>query len=299
MFKEFYCLKNVELKSYTTIKIGGKADFIIFPKNIKELIKILKIIKKNNLKYIFLGNGSNILFDSDGFGGVVISLKYFNKISLKKSKSVIQNFEFVRAGAGVNLFALNKFCCDNGLSGLEWSYGIPASLGGLVFMNGGSFGHEICEFVDSLVIFDLEIEKVVYLDRDQINFEYRTSNLKKCVVLSVVLKLKIDKKENVQKQMNEYFKQKKEIQPYDKFSLGSVFKIIFKDEPIYPAKLIDNLGLKGVKIGGAEISTKHAGFIINSGDATSKDVLDLIELIKKRVSQYGVELQEEIIVCKK
>jgi len=145
----------------------------------------------------------------------------------------------------------------------------------------------------------LEIEKVVYLDRDQINFEYRTSNLKKCVVLSVVLKLKIDKKENVQKQMNEYFKQKKEIQPYDKFSLGSVFKIIFKDEPIYPAKLIDNLGLKGVKIGGAEISTKHAGFIINSGDATSKDVLDLIELIKKRVSQYGVELQEEIIVCKK
>lgn len=276
--------ENVDLSNYSTMKVGGVGKVIYFPKNHFELIEILENI--GDEKFFILGNGSNILFRDEGYDGTLISLKCFDKIKILD--------DHIWCGAGVNLFKLNQILMKNGKSALEWSYGIPGTLGGLVYMNGGSFVSEICDFVDEIVV--LEDKKVKKIARKDIKFEYRSSNLKNCVILWVRLHTRNDTSENVQHKMNYFLQQKRDKQPCDLPSLGSVFKIIFGDETIYPAKLIDNLGLKGVKIGGAEISKKHAGFIVNSSSATSQDILDLIEFVEKKVGEKGVVLEREIIV---
>lgn len=288
MFEEFEKKDNVSLKNYSTIKIGGNAKVIVFPKNINELIEILKIIKKNKQKYIILGNGSNILFPDKFFEGVVVSLKNINHIE-KKGK-------FVYVGAGVNLFALNISLANFGLSGLEWSYGIPASMGGFVIMNGGCFEHEIGEFVEELLV--LRDEKLEILKRENLLFEYRNSNLRKekYIVLSVKLRLFKEKTQKIREKMQFFYDKKKNSQPCDLPSLGSVFKRIDAKETIYPAKIIDNLGLKGVRINGAEISKKHAGFIVNVGGATCQDVVRLVKLVEEKLAQVGVFPEREIIV---
>lgn len=284
MFDEFESIKNAKLSNYSTVKIGGVASCILFPKNYLEIIKILKIIKKNQLKCIILGNGSNVLFSDNYFSGIIISLKNFNKIKVCKN--------MVRIGAGANLFYINHKLAECGLSGLEWSYGIPATMGGFVFMNGGCFGHEVSELVEEVVA--IKDDKVVRFRKENLKFSYRKSNLEDCVILNVKLRLKQDIKENILKNMNDYYTLKKQTQPCDRPSLGSVFKRVLENEIIYPAKLIDNLGLKGVKIGGAEVSTKHAGFIINSGGATASDFKKLIKLLQTELKKVGVEPELEI-----
>lgn len=286
MFEEFECKEKIKLCNFSTVKIGGEADYIIFPKNVLELQKILKIIKKNHLKYFILGNGSNILFSDRGYRGVLISLKHFNRISRYGT--------CVRVGAGCNLFALNLKLKEFGLSGLEWSYGIPASLGGLLRMNGGSFGHEICEFVEEVVV--LDDGKVKRLKREEIEFYYRYSSLQKYIILSAKLRFFPEKSEEIAKNMQISLEKKKNSQPMEAASLGSVFKLIHGKETVYPAKIIDNMGLKGVKIGGAEVSTKHAGFIINKGNATSADFVALIELLEEKLKSVGVFAEREIII---
>ncbi|MGN1200674.1 MAG: UDP-N-acetylmuramate dehydrogenase [Candidatus Caccovivens sp.] len=286
MFDEFEYKKNEKLSNYSTVKIGGMADYIIFPKNILEIKKILKIIKKNNLKYFILGNGSNVLFSDEGYRGVIISLKKINNIK--------RYGDCVRVGAGCNLFALNLKLKEMGLSGFEWSFGIPATLGGMLYMNGGSFGHEICEFVQEVVI--LQDDKIKRLKKEQLEFGYRKSSLQNCIILSAKLQFFPQKSEEIAKNMQENLNKKKNTQPMDFPSLGSVFKIIKTEPPIYPAKIIDNLGLKGVKIGGAEVSTKHAGFIINAGGAKSADFVALMMFLKQKLAQNGIEVESEIIV---
>lgn len=288
MFDEFEKKENVDLKDYSTIKIGGMAKIIVFPRDINELQKILKIIKKNNQKYIIFGNGSNILFSDKYFDGVVVSLKNINHIE-KKGKNVY-------VGAGVNLFSLNMTLADIGLSGLEWSYGIPASMGGFVIMNGGCFEHEIGQFVEEVLV--LKDDKLEILKKENLSFEYRNSSLKKekYIVLSVKLQLFKEKTQKIREKMQFFYDKKKISQPCEMPSLGSVFKRIVGEETIYPAKIIDNLGLKGVRINGAEISKKHAGFIVNVGGATCQDVLSLIKFVEERLSQVGVFPEREIIV---
>jgi len=286
MFSEFENKKNVLLSNYSTVKIGGVANCIVFPKNYLEIKKILKIIKKNQLKYIFLGNGSNILFPDNYFSGIIISLKHFNRIKIDKN--------CVRVGAGVNLFYLNHKLADVGLTGLEWSYGIPASFGGFVFMNGGCFGHEVIEFIEDVVV--LQNGTVKRLKKADLHFSYRNSNLKDCVILSAKIKLRNADKNYVLENMSYYYMMKQNSQPCDMPSLGSVFKRVMGEEVVYPAKLIDNLGLKGVKIGGAEVSQKHAGFIINSGNATAEDFRKLITLLREEMSKLGVFPELEIYV---
>lgn len=285
MFKKFDHIENADLSNFSTMRTGGKAKYIVFPKNSKELIKIIKIIKKNNFNYHIFGNGSNILFSDDGYDGVLINLKHFNSISIYG--------EMVYVGAGVNLFYLNQFLQKNGLSGIEWSYGIPATIGGLVAGNGGCFGHEICDYIDEVII--LRDEKVITLTRNEITFNYRSCDLKgKCIILNVKLKLKFENHDVIKSKMLNFLEEKREKQPCEFPSLGSVFKRVITEEIIYPAKLIDNLGLKGVKIGGAEVSKKHAGFIVNCGNATSKDVLDLIKFLEEKLSKIGVNVEREI-----
>lgn len=298
MFEEFEVKKNELLANYSTVKIGGKAEYIIFPKNYLEIKKIIKICKKNNKKYCILGNGSNILFDDSGFDGVLINLKHFNKVKLLDSQNNASDTKKVFVGAGINLFALNQKLKTLGLSGLEWSYGIPATLGGLLVMNGGSFEHEICEFVDKVFVFDGE--KYDVLKRSELEFSYRHSSLKdRFVVLGAILNLKEEKCEVIQQKMQNFFESKKAAQSCDFPSLGSVFKRFQKNgEMVYPAKIIDNMGLKGVIIGRAQISPKHAGFIVNLGGATSGDFLKLIELVEEKFAEIGLKAEREIIILR-
>ena len=289
MFNNFECLKNKYLKHFSTIKIGGKADFIVFPHNFLELKNIFKIIKNKKLNYFILGNGSNTLFDDKGFRGVVISLKYFDKIFMKEN--------FVWAGAGIKTFALNIKLKNFGLSGFEWSYGIPASLGGMIVSNAGCFEHDMSEIVEEVLVFDGERFKK--LKASQIKFEYRNSNLRKFVVLYAKLKLKKDTPKNIFERMNFYLNKKRESQPCGLPSVGSVFKVVQTEPKIYPAKLIDNLGLKGVKINGIEISQKHAGFFVNLGGGTSEDFFKLFEFVKKKLLiETGVNVESEIVFLK-
>lgn len=284
MFNNFDIIKNADLSNFSTIKIGGKAKYVIFPKSVSELKKILKIAKNNNIKTQIIGNGSNILFDDNGFDGAILHLKNFDKIEFFDKYAVI--------GAGVNLFKLNLVLKEQGLSGIEWSFGIPASIGGFVFMNGGCFGHEICEFVEEIKV--LKNDRIVTLNRKKIDFGYRFSNIDG-IILQVKLKLKKDDCKNIERKMLEFLKKKRDTQPCDMPSLGSVFKrISSRDGRVLPAKMIDTLGLKGVKIGRAEISTKHAGFIVNLGGATADDVKKLISLVENKFAEYGVFVEKEI-----
>lgn len=288
MFKGIEFIEDVDLKRWSTVKIGGFAKYIVFPKNHLEIEKIIKICKKNNKKYYILGNGSNILFDDAGFDGVLINLKYFQKIKVCATQKVY-------VGAGVKLFSLNLKLKDFGFSGLEWSYGIPATLGGLIVMNGGSFGHEICEFVDRVLVFDGKKLKV--LKREEIDFAYRHSSLLgQYIVLGAWLKLEKESSCEIGKRLDNFFERKKASQPYELPSLGSVFKQIHNgEEIIYPAKMIDKMGLKGVTIGRAQISEKHAGFIVNVGNATSEDFLKLVNLVEKEFFKLGLHVDREII----
>lgn len=276
--------ENINLAQYSTMKTGGIGKIVYFPKTHLEVLQILKSYGEENC--FILGNGSNVLFPDKNFNKILISLKYFDKFKVCDSVVIV--------GAGLNLFKLNNLLYQNNLSGLEWSFGIPGTIGGLVYMNGGSFGSEICQFVKEILV--IEDQKLKCIKREDINFEYRSSNLKNAIILQIKLCLTKSNKETILKNMTNFYNIKKEKQPCDLPSLGSVFKINFDKEIVYPAKLIDNLGLKGVKIGGAEISQKHAGFIVNSNHATSKDVLDLVEFVEQKAKENGVTLKREIIV---
>jgi len=292
MFENYEKIENADLKKFSTMKTGGKAKFLISPKNHLEIFEILEICKQNSLKFNVVGNGSNILFSDNGFDGVLISLKNFNRISilnLNKSKSKV----CVRVGAGVNLFALNLKLQKEGLSGLEFSYGIPATLGGFLVMNGGCFGHEISEFVEEVVV--IENSKLKKMTKEECMFSYRNSNLKDKIVLEAKLSLEIGNCDEILINMNNFFEKKRTSQPCDMPSLGSVFKRIEGEETIFPAKIIDEMGLKGFHIGDAEISKKHAGFIVNKGNATSSEISQLIEFLEKMFKSKGIQVEKEII----
>jgi len=279
--------ENESLKEHTTFKIGGDAKYYAEPKNIKELKKLLEICKSTNMRYFIIGNGSNLLASDNGFDGLIIALKNFNDMKIQKNKG----FESVCVGAGINLFLLNKNLANNGISGLEWSYGIPGTLGGAIKMNAGAFNHCIFEFLEELtVIKNGKLKKI-----NNLKAEYRNSFLIDEIVISAKLKLKSGNMHDILNKMNEYLSIRREKQPYNLPSAGSVFK---RNADIIPAKIIDDLGLKGLRMGGAMVSTKHAGFIVNVDNAKSEDVNKLINLIKKIAAYNGFLFEEEIIYLK-
>lgn len=278
MFENVEKIEKADLKNFNTFKIGGKGT-ILFPKNVFELKRTIKECKNNKLKYLILGNGSNLLFPDYDLDTVLISLKNFNKISKKEN--------FVYFEAGVNMFSLNKFCLENSLTNLEWSFGLPASFGGLVYMNGGAYEHTIFDYIRRVKV--LNDNKVVWLKKNDIQFTYRKSNIEGIILGGEIILNKSDKK-TVENKQKYYFECRKSTQPLNYPSAGSIFK---RKNDIIPAKLIDSFNLKGVRIGGAEISKKHAGFIVNVDNAKSIDVRALIDYIKNKV---GIDLEEEIII---
>ena len=283
MFDKIECIENELLKNHTSFKIGGPCKFFVCPKNISELKKALSICKRNNLNYFILGNGTNLLVDDKGFDGVIISLKHFNKTKIRK----YAGFTIVSLGPGVNLFNLNKTLLKSQISGLEWSYGIPGSVGGAVKMNAGAYEGQISDF----------LYEIKYLKNGKVhcqkNFkgDYR-KGFDDGIILNVKFKLKKGNMVEIEEKMNNHLNLRKLNQPYDKPSAGSVFK---RSNEIIPSKLIDEFGLKGMRIGDAMISKKHAGFIVNLGNATSEDVLKLIKLIKLIFKSQKIDLEEEII----
>ena len=282
MFEYVEKIENADLKNYCTFKIGARGT-ILFPKNLADLKKVIKDCENSHLPYFILGNGSNLLFPDHDLKSVLISLKKFDKIKILRSTSTSAK---VYVEAGTNLFSLHNFCALNSLTGLEWSYGIPASFGGLIYMNGGAYGSEIANFVLRVKV--LSGGKVRWLRRKDINFQHRKSNIDG-IILGAEIKLTNGEKNEILKLQKQYLENRKHSQPLDKPSAGSVFK----RGKLLPAKIIDEFSLKGSKIGGAEISQKHAGFIVNIGSAKSADVRALISFIKQKT---GINFEEEIII---
>ena len=281
-------IENEPMKNHTTFKTGGNARVFICPESEEQLSEILKLIKNNSLKPFILGNGSNLLVSDDGI----------------KDRPVIyidDGLDFVRlvdettieVGAGASLSSLCRFALENGLSGLEFAFGIPGSCGGAAFMNAGAYGGEMKDVVVRCNHLDFNGNKG-HFDRDELDFGYRHSvySDNDCVITSIVLSLEKGEKEEIQAKMRELLQRRKDKQPLEYPSAGSVFK---RPEGYFAGALIEQSGLKGKRIGGAMVSEKHAGFIINYENATTKDVLDLVKFCQDTVMEkFGVMLEREI-----
>lgn len=277
-------LLNEPMSKHTTFKIGGPADIFVKVKSQEELKSILKLAKKNNVPVTIIGNGSNVLVKDSGIRGIVI------KLELKEIK--IEN-DIMYVEAGVGLPKLARSACDNNLDGLEGLAGIPGSFGGAVYMNSGAHGTEISDKLIDITYIDenLEIKKI---KKEDAKFTYRKSIFQEKNWIILVGKVKLEKgnQEEIKEKMRGFLERRIQNQPLNMPSAGSVFK---RGDNYISAQLIDECGLKGYQIGGAEVSKKHAGFIVNTGNATADDVLKVIDYIKQKVQEkYNVELKTEV-----
>lgn len=281
-----YFKEDVEMKKLTSFKIGGVCKIVAYPENISSVLNLISYCVKNKVLYFFLGNGSNILFCDEGFFGVAICSKKLNKIKILSNNRIY-------CESGVNLALLCKFCLIHSLSGVEELYGVPGSIGGAIAMNAGAFSREIKDVVECVLHVGLD-GKVAKLKLKDLNFSYRHSRYENGdeFILAAVLQFKKGDEKSIEEKMNYVLKKRKEKQPLNFPSAGSVFK---RPKDGFAAKLIEECGLKGLSVGDAVVSKKHCGFIVNKGVATAKDVLKLIEKIKCVVEkQKGVKLEEEI-----
>ena len=284
-------LYNEEMKKHTTFKIGGKAECLIKIDNIKELKSILKFADENGIPLTVLGNGSNVLVSDKGIKGITLIIK-IEKIDINENGEKVE----ISIGAGEKLGKLGVLFLKNEITGFEELSGIPGTIGGATRMNAGAHGREIKDIVKIVKCVDYNGNEKEFTN-EQMEFGYRTSILKKekYIVTEVKIELEKGNKEEIQNKMNEYTKYRKEKQPIEYPSAGSTFK---RGRDFITAKLIDDSGLKGYSIGGAQISTKHGGFIINKGNATAKDVIELVQYTKEQIySKFGkvIELEIELI----
>ena len=279
---------NEPMKEHTSFKIGGNADFFVSVKTIEELKQALFYAKQKQIPITIIGNGTNILVSDSGIRGIVIKID-IQHFDIEEENDYVE----ISVGSGNKMMALATQLKNQEISGLEQLSGIPGTIGGAIYMNAGAYGKEMKDIVISTRCMNMKGE-IFELSNEEQKFEYRSSvfNTKEYIILEAKLKLKKGKKEDIELQMNEYLNQRKEKQPLEYPSAGSTFK---RQEGIITAKLIDECGLKGYKIGGAMVSEKHAGFIVNTGDATAKDVLELIKYVKDEVyKKYGVKIEEEV-----
>ena len=277
---------NEPMLKHTTFKIGGPADIFIKANTQEELQYILEIAKKNNVPVTIIGNGSNVLVKESGIRGIVIKLD-LKEIIIDNNKMYVE--------AGVLLPKLARVACNNNLEGLESLAGIPGSFGGAIYMNSGAHGVEIGNNIIDITYINEDLE-IKTIKKENANFSYRKSIFqeKNWIILSGNIQLKKGKQEEIKKKMEQYLETRIHNQPLNLPNAGSVFK---RGENYITAKLIDECGLKGYRIGEAEVSKKHAGFIVNTGNATAEDVLKLIEYIKQKVKEkHNVNLQTEIII---
>lgn len=278
-------LENESLAKHTTYKVGGPARIFVYPKNREKLILLLKELKKNNIKYKFLGNGSNTLFSDKEYNGVIIKLDSFNKVTFFKN--------LVKAEAGVNLIKLSYQVIKKGLAGLEFASGIPGTVGGAIFMNAGAYKSDMGYVTKSIEVLTPNFE-VITMTNKELDFHYRSSFLQKhrdYVCLEATFELRKNDKNVLEEIVNDRKKRRIESQPLEYPSAGSVFR---NPEDLFAGKLIEDLGFKGYTVGGAKVSEKHANFIINHNKAKAEDIKTIIETLKKEVKdKYDVDLKCE------
>lgn len=281
--------RDEPMSRHTTFKIGGNASTYIKVGTLSRLSAILKECKNSNVDYMIIGNGSNLLVPDDGLDKVVIRLDgELRNIALLDETTIY-------CGAGASLAALCKFALKNGLTGLEFAWGIPGSVGGAVFMNAGAYGGEMKDVVYSVSHITKEGE-IGRTEKNDLQFGYRNSIYRsnECIITGVILKLNKAQESEIQDKMDDYLSRRTSKQPLEFPSAGSVFK---RPEGAFAGSLIEQCGLKGKTIGGAQVSEKHAGFIINKSNATSQDVRRLIKEIQDTVkNQTGFELECELIM---
>ena len=277
------------LSRHTTFKIGGSADVYIKVKNYSQLTSVLHECRESDVDYLILGNGSNVLASDDGYRGVVIRLDGdFRKISLLDDTTVY-------CGAGATLASLCKFALNNGLSGLEFAWGIPGTVGGAVFMNAGAYGGEMKDVTYCVSHVD-KSGNLGRTDRDDLQMGYRTSVYRSngCIITGVTLRLQKGVPEDIRAKMDDFLGRRSDKQPLEFPSAGSVFK---RPEGAFAGALIEQCGLKGKCHGGAQVSEKHAGFIINKSNATAHDVKSLIREVQTEVAdKTGYTLECELII---
>lgn len=281
---------NVKLQEpmskHTTFRIGGPADFYLCPHSTKEVQQTVQICKEENLPYFILGNGSNLLVSDKGYRGVIIQLwKNFSDISVKDC--------CITAKAGALLSKVAAEALEEGLTGMEFASGIPGTIGGAVFMNAGAYGGEMKDIIKEVKVLDDQGE-IRVLSNEEIKLGYRTSIVKEkgYTVLSAVLQLKKGDVSVIRETMEDLKNRRTSKQPLDMPSAGSTFK---RPEGYFAGKLIMDSGLRGFSVGGAQVSEKHCGFVVNKGGATAEDVTALIREVQRRVKEkFGVELETEV-----
>ncbi|MBQ2917170.1 MAG: UDP-N-acetylmuramate dehydrogenase [Clostridia bacterium] len=279
---------NEPMCKHTSFKIGGPADIFVKPKNIDELKNIVKLAKENNIQLAVIGNGSNLLVKDGGIRGIVIKPDFKEIEFLEDDK--------VKVGAGVLLSKIANEACNRGLSGLEFAGGIPGCIGGAIRMNAGAYGSEFKDIVIASEYLDKYL-KLNEISNEEHEFKYRHSRFcenKNEIIASATLQLKKGSKQEIKAKMEENNKSRKEKQPINFPNAGSTFK---RGEGYITAQLIDKCNLKGCNVGDAYVSDMHAGFIVNKGNATARDVLTLVEIIKKKVhEEFDVDIELEIEV---
>lgn len=320
-------LTNELMKKHTTFMTGGPADYFVMPQTTEQLSELIKLAKGSNIPYYIMGRGSNLLVSDEGFRGIVIQLydkfaeyefleKYEFLENVQKSgdvchrisyseeagnepeeSEIAQNkaFEkkYMRVKAGLSLIKLGKIAADSGLAGFEFASGIPGTVGGAVVMNAGAYGGEMKDILVNATIMDSD-GNIRTLSVSELDLGYRTSIVakKSWLVLEAVIALKNGDRDEIRKRMSELAAKRIEKQPLEYPSAGSTFK---RPEGYFAGKLIEDAGLKGASVGGAKVSDKHAGFVVNTGGATSKDIIDLTDIIMQKVYELnGVKLELEV-----
>lgn len=279
-------LRDSPLSSFSSFRIGGNADYIVKPKTVDSLKKTISVFQESGIKIFVAGNATNILFSDEGYRGCVLFTQDIKDINV--------DGEEITAGCGVSVTHLAAVARDNGLTGIEFLYGIPGTVGGAVFMNAGAYEHSVSEaIIESTAFSSVTGDEKTFKGAEH-NFGYRQSIYMDSdyLITGAKFRLKKSEPEEIRAVMDDYMQRRISKQPLEYPSAGSVFK---RAPGHFTGKLIDEAGLKGTTVGGAQVSEKHAGFIINRGGATAKDVLELIDLIKMTIKERnGVDLECEV-----
>ena len=282
------CEENVDGRTLCSFRVGGNVRLVARPMNCEQIEALFNYLELHKIKNTVLGRGSNVVISDEGYDGVIVSLSLLDGIT-------VDGWNFDLVGAGTSMFTLATTAEKHGLTGLEFAHGIPGSVGGAIYMNAGAYGGEMSQVIRQVICFDKRRGKLVDFDVSECDFSYRHSIFQEnenLIILFAKFELKCGDSAQIRVTMNEYKAKRGASQPLEYPSAGSTFK---RPEGYFAAKLIDDAGLKGYTVGGAQVSEKHAGFVVNRGGATAKDIQELVEHIKKEVKdKFGVLLECEI-----
>ncbi|MGN1382139.1 MAG: UDP-N-acetylmuramate dehydrogenase [Eubacterium sp.] len=280
-------MHDVDMREYTSFRAGGRADTMAVPESVEDLQKLLQDVHGSGQDYLLLGNGSNTIFRDEGYHGTVIHLgDAFSSVKVEGERLICGSAALISAAAHEAM--------EHGLSGMEPISGIPGSIGGAVFMNAGAYGGEMKQVIESAQLVSADGQEIHILSNEELQLGYRMSRIQKTgeVVVSVTLKLTPADRADILSAMQEFMQKRNSKQPLQYPSAGSFFK---RPEGYFAGKLIQDAGLKGASVGGAQISAKHSGFMINRGGATAGDILKLMHLVQNTVKdRFGVEMEPEV-----